>query len=342
VVYEVDGLSVTQVAKISIVTSEKNLDEITNSEEYWYMPGVTGSRKRIDVSSGFLYEMFQEEDISVSRLTNRRRKTHLIEFLKSRGINPNALVVLERIIEFVTRISYYSASQFTNPGSSPISFEVESDDPRRRIGISITGHKKFLFDVYEEHRNKTEIYNEFISLVGPDGIGLIEAMNFDEIKTSSSNYSVMTGGKVVRKEKTNLLVVPSFQISGNTLSPSQLSEGTFKTLALVFYLVTDKSSVLMVEEPEVCVHQGLLSSIVELIKEYSRDKQIFTSTHSDSVLDKVEVDNVFKVKRSRASGTEVSNIKKKMGARELSALRNYLLNDGSLGEYWKHGDLESV
>jgi predicted ATPase len=138
------------------------------------------------------------------------------------------------------------------------------------------------------------------------------------------------------------LVVPSFQISENQLSPSQLSEGTFKTLALVFYLVTDKSQILMLEEPEVCVHHGLLSSIVELIKVYSNDKQILISTHSDAVLDKLDIDNVFKVMRDGDKGTVVSSIRKNLKGSELTALKEYLANEGSLGEFWKHGDLENV
>lgn len=339
VTYDVDGISVIQNARISIVTNEKNLDEITNCSEYWLIPSLS-QRRRISVPSFFLNEIFQTSHSSLG-WSNPNQKKHFVGYLEAQGISSEALPILEKIISFVTKISYYSASQFTNPGSSPISFEVESD-ATRRIGISITGHKKFLFDVYQEYRGKTDIYSEFMELVGPNGIDLIESIGFDEIKTSSSNYSVMTGGKVVKKEKTNLLVVPSFKISSNTLSPSQLSEGTFKTLALIFYLVTDKSSILMVEEPEVCVHHGLLSSIVELIKIYSKDKQIFISTHSDSVLDTVNIENIFKVKRTKEKGSEVTNIKKRMGAKELSSLRNYLLNEGSLGEYWKHGDLENV
>lgn len=338
--YEVEGKLYTQVARISIVTNEKNLDEITNSEEYWLLPTGSGRRIKLRVPSAVLFDFFPERTAS-GAWTQSTRRSHFLQYLDGLGIDSSSYGALQKIIRFVTSISYYSASQFTNPGSSPISFEVESD-AQRRIGISITGHKKFLFDVYQEHLRKSDIYSEFISLVGKEGIGLIESMEFDEIKTSSSNFSVMTGGKVVRKEKTNLLVVPSFRIAGNKLSPSQLSEGTFKTLALIFYLVTDKSSILMVEEPEVCIHHGLLTSIVELIKVYARDKQIIISTHSDSVLDRVDIENVFKVKRDIIVGTEVSNIKRKIGAKELSALRNYLLNDGSLGEYWKHGDLENV
>jgi len=338
VVFDVDGISVTYGAKIQIVTNEKNQNEILTANESWYMPAITGRKRKIGIPSSFLADLFQEA--ALPHWQTAKRHAHFTEFLIEAGISPETLPVLEKIIRYISRISYYSASQFTNPGSSPISFEVEGDN-KRRIGISITGHKRFLFDLYQERRNKSENYNQYYQLIGPDGINLIEEIDFNEIQTSSSNYSVMTGGKVVMKEKTNLLVVPSFKIYGNVLSPSQLSEGTFKTLALIFYLVTDRSSILMIEEPEVCVHHGLLSSVIELISIYAKEKQIFISTHSDSVLDKVKVDNVFQVRRTLESGTNVYSIRKRMRAQELSALKNYLLNDGSLGEYWKHGNLEN-
>jgi hypothetical protein len=261
--------------------------------------------------------------------------------LTSQGLSQKDLALLERVVRAISSISYYSASQFTNPASCPISFEVEGDK-KRRTGISITGHKKFLYDLYQEHRNKSDSYKEFKDLVGPAGIGLVEEIDFNEIITSSSNYSVMTGGKVKKSEKNNLLVVPSFKISGSHLSPSQLSEGTFKTLALIFYLVTDESPILLLEEPEVCVHHGLLTSIVELIQIYSKNKQILISTHSDAVLDKLDLDNVFKVKMVNGEGTVVSSIRKNMKSAELRALKDYLANEGSLGEFWKHGDLENV
>jgi ABC-type lipoprotein export system ATPase subunit len=340
IVYQVGDHEVIYVANLALVTNEKNLDEITRAHEEWWIPSLNGRRRKIGVASSFLFELMQERPTS-STWSSARRRAHFVDWLNDRQLIPTALSVLEEIIQFATRISYYSASQFTNPGSAPVSFEVESE-AKRRVGISLTGHKRLLFDIYQAHRANSDTYTEFISLVGPDGIGLVDSIDFEEIKTSSSNYSVMTGGKVVKRERTNLLVVPRVMIAGNVLSPSQLSEGTFKTLALVFCLVTDKSTLLMIEEPEVCVHYGLLSSIVELIKIYSDQKQILVSTHSDSVLDKIDVENVFGVNRDRELGTSVSNIKKRMRGQELAALRHYLENEGSLGEYWKHGDLEQA
>ena len=304
------------------------------------MYDVTGSKKRIKVPLEYFVDLARE--MRHRRVGSKDKNDFIfMNMFRQQGMTSLAFKAINEVVRFIQRINYYSASQFTNPSNCPISFEVEGESGIRR-GISITGHKRLLYDMYQEYRRDTDSFSEFISIVGDDGIGLVEGIEFNEIKTSSSNYSVMTGGRVRKKEKTNLLVVPSFKISGNGLSPSQLSEGTFKTLALVFYLVTDKSSLLMIEEPEVCVHHGLLSSIVELIGVFSSEKQIIISTHSDSVLDNLEVESVFSVKRDPEEGTSVTSIAKNMKKKELDSLKEYLANEGTLGEYWKHGDLEDV
>jgi AAA15 family ATPase/GTPase len=336
--FNIDGKTVSYTAEINLVNNERNLDEIIDSEEYWNLFEITGSKKRVNIPLNIILDItnrgsgrgwFQETVFSSAFYR-----------VKSSELTEEAWILLQKLANEIANISYYSASQFTNPANCPISFEVEGDR-KRRTGISITGHKKFLYDMYQEKRKQSSSYKDFFEIVGPKGIGLVEEIDFNEITTSSLNYSVMTGGKVISSEKNNLLVVPSFQISKNKLSPSQLSEGTFKTLALIFYLVTDSSPLLMIEEPEVCVHYGLLSSVVELIKIFSNEKQIFVSTHSDSVIDKLGIENVFQVKRDDLIGTTVSSIKKSMKSKELTALRNYLLNEGTLGELWKHGNLEN-
>jgi predicted ATPase len=103
--------------------------------------------------------------------------------------------------------------------------------------------------------------------------------------------------------------------------------------------MTDNSTALLIEEPEVCVHHGLLSSILELIKSFSKRKQMILSTHSDYVLDHVSPENVYKVSSEPLAGTVVSHITKSMTAKELLALRDYLEREGNLGEYWREGGL---
>jgi len=339
--FDYDGKSIIHTAKINAVTNERNEDEVLSTDENWYMYQITGSRKKLNLPLEVLFDIFHYPQ----RYSGAKDRSGFLKgYMSERGFDDKAVSAMSAVVEFISSMAYYSASQFTNPSNCPISFEVESGAVSGlRRGISIrSSHKALLYDMYVEYKEQTDAYNEFISIVGPEGIGLIEGIEFKEITTSSSSVSVLTGGRITKSEKINLLIVPGFYVSDNTLSPSQLSEGTFKTLALVFYLITDKSTMLMIEEPEVCVHHGLLNSIIELINIYSKEKQIFISTHSDTVLDSMDIQNIFAVRRTHEEGTSVRNISRSMKNKEREALKEYLASEGSVGEYWKHGDLESV
>lgn len=331
VVFIYDGKPITYEATISITNNDRNEDEIIRSRESWYLYSITGRRKKIGVPLSIL------SDFSIAR---NELLTPLSSFIRSQYpdvSSADVIDVLVNIKDFISSISYYSASVFTNPANCPISFEVESELGARR-GISISGHKKFLYDLYSSYKSKSASYEQFIDLVGRDGLGLVDEIKFQEIETSSATYKVAVGGRVISKEKKNNIIIPNFQIFGNSLSPSQLSEGTFRTLALIFYIVTDSSKLMLIEEPEVCIHHGLLSSIIELIKTLSHDKQIIVSTHSDQLLDQLLIDSVFRVVKSE-EGTSVSALKKSLSPEELAELKSYLRDVGGLGEYWKHGDL---
>jgi hypothetical protein len=197
-----------------------------------------------------------------------------------------------------------------------------------------------LFEIYSASKVSTNSrYEQFIDIVGRKGLGLISDITFREVPTSSIDHSVRVGGKIEIRRRRKLLVVPQFRIGKQRLSPNQLSEGTFKTLALLFNVITTDSAALLIEEPEVCVHHGLLASILELIKSYSEQKQMIISTHSDYVLDHVAPENVFRVTFDRTLGTTAQYIPKSMSSRELAALRTYLEREGNLGEFWREGGL---
>lgn len=324
--------SVTYEAKISLVNNERNEDEILNASESWYSYSITGSRKKIELpmhAMGDSYGFRSDYQESIVAYLARHTNDEDIARILARAISA--------ITGFVSGISYYGASVFTNPSTSPISFEVESESGARR-GISISSHKKFLHDLYLSYKKNGDDYQNFIDIIGKNGVCLIDDLTFQEIETSSSVYKVSVGGKISTKHKKNNLVIPNFIIQKNSLSPSQLSEGTFKTLALIFYIITTHGPLMLIEEPEVCVHHGLLYSIVDLLKIYSHEKQIIISTHSDQLLDKVEINAVFKVARGE-EGTKVTSIKQSLNSDELNALKDYLSNEGGLGEYWKHGEL---
>ena len=330
--FEFDGKKAILTSNVLVATDENNSDVVLGSVQKWYAKDFTGNAKRLEIPLWFHRYVNRKGWYNDARMMHYAM--HLEEEL---DIPDDFRKALLKISSFLSSMKYYSASQFTNPSLCPVSFEVEQDGTRRR-GIGLRGqHNRFLYDLY--HARETDSYAEFFSVVGPDGIGLVDGIEFKEIPTSSIDYTVRSGGDVHERRRERLLIVPQFLIGKNKLSPSQLSEGTFKTITLLFYLMTVRSSALLIEEPEVCVHHGLLSSIIELIKTYSKRKQILVSTHSDFVLDQVEPRNVYGVEMTD-NGTEVKNISKSMTSDEMVALRNYLETEGNLGEYWRHGGFE--
>lgn len=107
----------------------------------------TGKKSHFSIPSWVLLDMSIESNLGFSSNSNSRRYSGLLEYITSHGLSQSDCNILIKAVKEISSISYYSASQFTNPANCPISFEVEGDISRR-TGISITGHKKFLYDLY--------------------------------------------------------------------------------------------------------------------------------------------------------------------------------------------------
>jgi ABC-type branched-subunit amino acid transport system ATPase component len=344
--FNVDGVTTKYEALIEYATNERNIDEVVTATEKWNFKEISGQGRWLKLPMSFPRDMrtYQSSYRRVVRNAHGGYRVvayNPIDELKlSKGISETISNVIRKILEFVDGISYYSASRFTDPSKCPSSFELESERLSRRIPRMGDEHLQFMFDLYSAYKNDKSEFDEFISLVGSEGIGLVDAIEYAEIDVPSNIYQVVTGGRVRRQEVKRVLVIPNIIIGGNKLSPNQLSEGTFKTLGILFYIITDKSRLLLLEEPEVCVHHGLLASIMEIIKSFSLKKQIIISTHSDFVLDALDPSNVFVVRNYSQKGTIVKHVPSSMSARDYKALKQYLNSVGNLGEYWRNGELE--
>ena len=337
-VINIENKTLIHHSKMNMITGDHNDDIISNATEYFYARQFTGNKKRINIPLsfiGYLYGVRSEDRHDFTRVRYQ---------FERRLYGPNAIfeftkefrAALAALGPWLSGMKYYSASQFTNPSNCPVSFEIEQDGINKRP-VRIHGHGRFLYDLYTAR--DTDEYLTFCDIAGRNGVGLIDNIGFGKYTNFSVDYTIRSGGKSRQNKKEKLLVVPHFTIGSDVLSPNQLSEGTFKTIILLFYLITDKASILLIEEPEVCVHQGLLTSIIELIKNYSTEKQIIISTHSDYVLDKCELRNIYKVENIPTRGTIVNSFSGGMERNEYLALRRYLESEGNLGEYWRHGGL---
>lgn len=340
--YVVGDKQVSYQASIDYTTNERNHEEILGAEEKWNLKEFTGKDEWISFPSQLIRPGSKEEpqrlaEYLMLRSIEFQEGPTRNQFEELTNTSKDILHFLEPISHFLSRITYYSASQYTNPSECPAYFSLEEDEEQSRPRAYATkgSHVRFLHDLYRFKVKNPQGFQEFESIAGPKGLGLIDKITFHTFPVPTSEIEVRTGGTIVKKKIRKVIVVPHFVIRRTKLSPGQLSEGTFKTLAVLLYLGADASELLLLEEPEVCIHHGLLCSLVELIKTHSTQKQIVISTHSDFVLDQLSPENVFLVRTVPRKGTLVDHLPKSMSTKNYLALKKYLTDAGNLGEYWR-------
>jgi len=356
--FRVDDVEIGYRVRMSMSISGKNTDEIVSSNEDWNLNALTGSRAWRSIPAYYLFDfrrglrrsqkMTQEmeryeryERQLYAAKTNQKAIFRALPYFDD-DVFTNSRVheCIQRVFEFCNDINYYSASQFTDPSRCPSGFEIDTEG-RLTSGNSYStsrAHVKFLHELYTLKKANPELYDRYIQFISKEELGLISRLTWKDVKLSSHVAEVKSGGRFKKVRNYKTLVIPKVQIGASHLTFNQLSEGTFKTLAVIFYIMTDASRCLLIEEPEVCVHHGLLNRIVSTIKAYSTTKQVIFSTHSDLVLDQLDPENVFVIEMKRA-GTTATPMIGWVGGKGRVALDNYLAESGTLGEYWRSGGL---
>lgn len=322
------------------VSETWNLHSLTSSKSWRSLPPVELFREPDQLRYTQEHLFFLDDQAIYSRSKRPDTERSMIELQESIKLmnDPTVLRAVLAVTDFRAGITYYSASRFTDPSRCPSSFEVDEDGRIVDSYAAPAPHLKFIYDLYRLRELNQALYKTYCRFVSRQQLGLLSRITWKEIELSSSTAEVRSGGGVKKIHKRKTLVIPKVQIGSSYITFNQLSEGTFKTLALIFYIITDSSRLLMIEEPEVCIHHGLLARIVDTLKSYSKEKQTLISTHSDLLVDQLEAENIFVVEMAR-SGTHVKQLDQWLTKEGRNALHAYLAETGSLGEYWRSGGL---
>ena len=116
--------------------------------------------------------------------------------------------------------------------------------------------------------------------------------------------------------------------SSPTQHEEQFSDGTLRLLGLLWTLL-ESESVLLLEEPELSLHVGIVSQLAYLIYQMqaSKNQQVLVSTHSDVLLAQPEIDGTEVLMLTPTkSGTEVKI------ASDNEAVKQLLEADFTVGE----------
>ncbi len=174
------------------------------------------------------------------------------------------------------------------------------------------------YQFYDFYINNPDAFQEYKSIL--ISMNLVEDIKFNIIGSSQEDK----------------IILCQFIINGSPLPFKNLSDGTKRIVQLLFNLFYDKSSLMLIEEPESSIHWGLLSKLLPVLNQYSDNKKILISTHSEQILNQLKPEQVIYLYNEEGK-TKTKYLKGKV----LKKVRNYLSEVGPLGEYATSGGLEA-
>lgn len=117
------------------------------------------------------------------------------------------------------------------------------------------------------------------------------------------------------------------------LNPASISDGTVRLLTLLVaaYWHNNRSTLLVIEEPETGLHPQLSKHVMELLRTASQQRQVIATTHNPAFLDELEPDEV--ILCDKPEGYTV--VRTAADVDDIEAFRKTF----RLGELWQQGAL---
>jgi predicted ATPase len=125
---------------------------------------------------------------------------------------------------------------------------------------------------------------------------------------------------------------------GRRMYASELSDGTLRTIAIFLPLVDPSYTVVVIEEPENCIHPWVIRQFVDAAREYSGKKQIILTTHSPILVSRLTPSELFVADR-RAGESEILPATEVEDAKVQDIVRKGIMD---LGAYWDSGAMRAV
>lgn len=84
-----------------------------------------------------------------------------------------------------------------------------------------------------------------------------------------------------------------------------ISDGTLNMTALIIALYFEKQPLIIIEEPERNIHPYLISKIIDMMKDVSKEKQIIITTHNPEILKHVSLEDILLISRDKEGFSKI-------------------------------------
>ena len=81
--------------------------------------------------------------------------------------------------------------------------------------------------------------------------------------------------------------------------------GIKEALRLLLDIEFEEPSLLLVEEPEIHLHPGMETTMLRYLREVSRDRQMFVTTHSTNFLDTAAMQNIYLISKGETTTAQL-------------------------------------
>ncbi len=140
----------------------------------------------------------------------------------------------------------------------------------------------------------------------------------------------------VRKlsDESSLLYVKETFTDENKLYAGMMSEGTTAAIALVVALYFEENPLVIFEDPDRGMHPKLMSRVVEMMKEVSKEKQIIVTTHHPEMVRYAGVENLLLVSRDNDGFSQITR------PADRTMVKRFLKNDIGIDQLYVDDLLE--
>lgn len=244
---------------------------------------------------------------------------------------------LRRVSEYLRAVRYYSLLQGFQEHTAPIRLMGEAWSDASPF-LEVAKYEAWKVQLAQGRAPRSALmrllhlsltdnssFDELKTLLGDNGLGLLSDIRVDPVKLRGRSTE-----KTEEESVYAIAFVPGATLAGagRVFRNSGLSAGTWRIVQLLTYLVFDKSSCMLVEQPEDSIHPGLLAKVVDILRTYSGRTQLICTTHSPRVMNLVGASGIRLV--TSENGSTVVN---QLSDEHLGAASAYLRDEGTLAEF---------
>lgn len=261
-----------------------------------------------------------DEEISIEINSEAPLISSLISLLPQKIINPN----IKKIFNYFNGIKYYELDGVEYRNDDNNVFHISGNDYKQWLSSNSKEKSSVIMRLLHLWHDDKETLEELQALIGKNGLNLINSIEIIQIDLTP----LVVGKK--QQQDYSLFYTVIFNMANAAVNYNQLSYGTQRALTLLLALLYDKSSILLIEQPEDGIHSGLLKKLLPLCFVYAKtyNKQLIIATHSPDIINLLPPESIRLVKMTE-KGTKVASLDKD----QMPFILDYMKNEGALFDF---------